>query len=220
MDQSLLKTFGEFASSLDWSAWVTATATLVLTFLTFVYVRLTKAILEAQSDPCVVLTVVHEDAHPTIIQLVAKNIGTGLANDIRFEFNHAIPEKAFGITKREATGVRLMKHGPLINGIPALAPGEVRKMYWGQYGGLKDALNGKDIVATCRFRKGKKEMPAMQCPLDIESFFNTVAAEPPVLTAAKSLSEISKDLRAIAKGYHKIKIEVVAIPESDEKTEV
>jgi len=49
----------EVMAGLDWSAWVTALATLVLAILTFVYVRLTKKILDAQSDPCVVLTVVH-----------------------------------------------------------------------------------------------------------------------------------------------------------------
>jgi hypothetical protein len=52
---------------LDWSAWVTALATLVLAVLTFVYVRLTKKILDAQSDPCVILTVVHDEDRTTIL---------------------------------------------------------------------------------------------------------------------------------------------------------
>ncbi|OGW12092.1 MAG: hypothetical protein A3G93_07095 [Nitrospinae bacterium RIFCSPLOWO2_12_FULL_45_22] len=57
--EHLSMSIAEVMAGLDWSAWVTALATLVLAILTFVYVRLTKKILDAQSDPCVVLTVVH-----------------------------------------------------------------------------------------------------------------------------------------------------------------
>ena len=45
-----------------------------------------------------------------------------------------------------------MSEGPLMNGIPALGPGECRKIDWGQYGGLKEAIGDSKIIATCYFK--------------------------------------------------------------------
>ena len=41
----------------------------------------------------------------------------------------------------------------IIDGIPALGPGECRKIDWGQYNGLMAALGNEPIVATCKFRE-------------------------------------------------------------------
>ncbi|ADJ29615.1 hypothetical protein [Nitrosococcus watsonii] len=207
----------DIASALDWSDWITAIATLVLAILTFIYVRLTRSILATPSDPCVVLTVVHDEERVSILQLVAKNIGTGLATEIRFEFNHPVPDRAWGVAESDAKEAVEMKHGPLIEGIPALGPGETRRIDWGQYGGLKVALAGKNLVATLRFRKGKKEMPAIRCPLDIESYAHTVVAEKPAVKAAKELAEISKHLKQLAAVHSKLRIEVISLPEAKER---
>ena len=102
MDQDVIKLFNDISSSMDWSAWVTAIATLILAIFTFIYVNLTRKIMLAQSDPCVVLTVVHNEDRPTILQLVAKNVGTGLAHDVRFEVSHPIPARAWGLSIEKA----------------------------------------------------------------------------------------------------------------------
>ena len=135
MENELIKMISDISSSIDWSAWVTAIATLILAILTFIYVKLTRRILSSQSDPCVVLTVVHDENRPTILQLVVKNVGTGIAYDVHFGFSQPIPAKAWGLTTDKAKQTALMNDGPLINGIPALGPGESRKIDWGQFGG-------------------------------------------------------------------------------------
>ena len=196
--------------SIDWSAWITTFATFVLAVLTFVYVRLTGRILAAQSDPCVILTVIHDEERASILQLVARNVGTGLAHDIRFEFSRPLPAKAFGLSAADAKEAKEMKSGPLIDGIPALGPGECRKIDWGQYGGLVSALGNETIVATCRFKKNGKEMSPIQCPLDVASFAGTVAVESSEAKAAKELEKISKSVQHLASGFHKLKVEVVS----------
>ena len=175
MDQSILQPITEFAQSVNWSPWVTAVATIVLAILTYRYVKLTRKILATQSEPCVILTVVHDDDRATVLQLVARNVGTGLAHDIRFEFSRPLPSRAFGLSESDAKEVTEMKDGPLIDGIPALGPGECRKIDWGQYGGLVAALGNEPILATCKFKKDGKEMRPTQCPLDVASFVGTVA---------------------------------------------
>jgi hypothetical protein len=199
-------------AALDWSAWVTAGATVILAVLTAVYVIVTARILATQSDPCVVLTVVHDEDRSTILQLVAKNIGAGIAHDIRFEFSRSLPARAFGLSKEDAKNAVTMEDGPLINGIPALGPGETRKIDWGQYGGLLAALGDKPIIATCRFKKSAKEMSPTICPLEVASFAGTVAAETSAARAARELEKISRNLQHLVSGFSKLKVEVVSLP--------
>jgi hypothetical protein len=190
MGQSFLQSIGEMAITINWSAWVSAVATIVLAVLTFVYVRLTGKILDTQSDPCVILTVVHDEERATILQLVARNVGTGLAQDIRFEFSRPLPARAFGLSKDDAKETAVMADGPLIDGIPVLGPSECRKIDWGQYGGLIAALGDKPIIATCKFKKNGKDMPPTQCPLEVTSFVGTVAVESSSAKAARELEKL------------------------------
>ena len=213
MENELIKMISDISSSIDWSAWVTAIATLILAILTFIYVKLTRRILSSQSDPCVVLTVVHDENRPTILQLVVKNVGTGIAYDVHFDFSQPIPVEAWGLTTDKAKQTALMNDGPLINGIPALGPGESRKIDWGQFGGLKAAIGDSKIVAKCHFKKNGREMPPILCPLDVDSFSGTVAAESPASKTAKEIEKISKTLGQLTSGSNKIKVDITSLPD-------
>ena len=217
MDDNL--TLETLSTSLDWSAWVTAIATLVLAGLTFRYVLLTRKLLEVQSDPCVIISVVHDEDRPTFLQLIVKNIGTGLAHDISFKFSKPIPARAFGIDEKNAKDAELMDRGPLIDGIPALGPGETRKLTWGQYGGLQKALGDEPIIATCYFKKNDKSMRPINCKLDIKSFEGTDANEKTSVKIAKEIGKISKNIEHLASGSKKLKIEVVDMPKKNNETE-
>lgn len=219
MFNEIIKIISDVFSSIDWSTWITALATLVLAVLTFVYVILTRKILSSQSDPCVILSVIHDEDRSTVLQLIAKNVGTGLAHDVRFEFSHPIPARAWGLSPDKAKKAEEMTDGPLIRGIPALGPGESRKIDWGQYGGLKASIGNSKIIATCRFKKNGKEMPSVICPLDVESFSGTVAAESPSSKTAKELENISKTIQHLASGFHKLKVEIISVPEDSSKNE-
>jgi hypothetical protein len=105
-----------------------------------------------------------------------------------------------------------MKDGPLIFGIPALGPGECRKIDWGQYGGLIAALGKEPIIATCKFKKNNKDMTPTKCPLDVASFDSTVIVESSPAKAAKELEKISSNIQHFASGFHSLKVEVVSLP--------
>jgi hypothetical protein len=213
MEQDILKIISNISSSIDLCAWVTAIASLILAILTFIYVNLTRKILSSQSDPCVILTVVHDEDRSTVLQLVAKNVGTGLAHDIRFKFSHPIPAKAWGIAVDKSEKADEMKDGPLITGIPALGPGESRVIDWGQFGGLKASIGDLKIITNCYFKKNGKEMPPITCPLDVDSFLGTVAAESPLSKTAKEIEKISKTIENVASGFKSLKVEISSMPE-------
>src|SRR5207249_12291461 len=131
---------------------ITALTTVVLAILTGVYVWLTYGILRAQSDPHVVIYARSDELRPTIIELVIQNVGRSIATDVRFEFSRPMFWHAYGITEDQAQPPQPMEDGPLVTGIPALGPGEMRRITWGQFGGLKRALGDEVITATVRFR--------------------------------------------------------------------
>jgi hypothetical protein len=209
MNASALDVIVSFLKSIEWGTWVPAIATVVLAVLTFIYVHLTKGILENQSNPCVIVSVIHDDERPTILQLVIKNVGAGLAQDITFDLSRPIPARAWGIAEKDAKTVGPMTSGPLIEGVPALGPGEQRRIDWGQYGGLTKNLGKEPVTVKCKFKKNGKDMPPMECKLDVKSFEGTVAAERPSAKAAKELEKISRDLHNLATGFYKLKIEMV-----------
>lgn len=193
---------------------LTLAALLALALCTLLYLRAIASMLARQSDPCVILTVVHAEDRPTILQLVARNIGTGLAEDIRFEFSHSIPAQAFGLTEKDARRSAPMEIGPLIDGIPALGPGEDRRIDWGQYGGLIAALGHEPVVATCKFRKNGKKMRPVKCPLDIASFAGTIIVESAESKMARELAVISRNTGHIARELEQLGDALAAARES------
>jgi hypothetical protein len=212
MHTSLINDIMSIIKSIDISAWITALATIILAILTFIYVRLTGKILEANSDPCVILSVIHDSNRPTFLQLVAKNIGVGLAQDISFEFSRPIPARAFGLSVEKAEVAEVMTDGSIIDGIPALGPGEERKIDWGQYGGLIKNLGLEPVIVKCHFKKRGKIMPPVECKLDVKSFAKTVAVRPPDAQLAKEIEKISRTLNHLASGFSKLKVQVIEMP--------
>lgn len=214
MDISISQQIIGFFRSPNLILWVTAVATSVLAILTIIYVRLTKKILDNQSNPCVIITVVHDKDRPTLLQLVVRNIGTSIAYDVRFEFSRKLPARAWGLQKPRDDQPTEMNDGPLIEGIPALGPGESRRIDWGQYGGLHAFIGDSPILATCRFKKNfTKEMPPQSCPLEVASFKGTVAAETPVVNIAKNLEKIATMIGYLATGYKKLQVQIDSFPD-------
>jgi hypothetical protein len=151
------------------------------------------------------------------MQLVVKNIGNGLAHDISFKFSKPLPNHAWGITTDNAKDAEEMKDGPLILGIPALGPGEERKIDWGQYGGLMKNIGEKPITATSYFKKNGKKMNPVSSYLDVKSFEGTNASESPAAKIAKHIEGISKEINHISTGFRKPQIRVVEMPNQEKE---
>lgn len=82
------------------------------------------------------------------------------------------------MTDEDAQPGEPMVDGPLVNGIPALGPGEIRRITWGQFGGLTKALGNASIEVTTRFKgSGSRDLPPVVSHLDVKSFATTSIAE-------------------------------------------
>ncbi|MDK2954978.1 MAG: hypothetical protein PWQ57_474 [Desulfovibrionales bacterium] len=183
---------------IDWSSWVTAGSTIVLAVLTFVYVRLTKKIVESQTDPCVVVALEICEGSAGLFVINVKNIGFGIAYDIQFTFSEKLPKRAFGISECVKKEVEYFESGFLIDGIPALAPGESRKLYWGQYGCIKNILGDKKIKITCNFKKNNVNMNPIVSILEISSYSDTIVPKSSISDLVEEIKKINSNISRLS----------------------
>ncbi len=202
----------------DIAAIATFGAAAVLAIITFFYLRAVQRQVHAQTSPCVILYPSIDQSRRSIIQLVVKNIGTAMAYDVQFKFSAPIPHRAFGLDVAKAKIVEPMSRGPLIDGIPTLAPGETRRIDWGQICGLTKNLD-KAIEAICSFTDGKVDMPPTRAVLEVDSYLMTVAIESELARIDHKLEKIARVVERYDP-WRPIRVHVVpATPEDPEEEE-
>ncbi len=176
-------------------------STIVLALLTFAYVRLTHRLVRAQTDPCVVVYVQHDQSRPTILLVVIENVGGSMARDVRFELSEPF-FKAFGVQPEAVSAPEILTEGPFVSGIPALPPRGTRILIWGQYFGLKQALSGRQLKIVCNFnRVGSGEidlepLEPVESVLELESFAYHDAVDP---DGARQCAKHVKELVSVLK---------------------
>lgn len=212
MDQSAVQLTTEITTFLDLSDWITTIATVVLAGLTFLYVRLTKRLVEALSDPCVTIQVAAKEDSARQIQLVVQNSGNGIAYDINFGFSRPLPFKSKQEARNGESLSNAMASGPLIVGIPALGPGERRKIRWGDIGFLSEAIGDEPIIATCKFRKNNKDMTPITCPLEVNSLFGTTIKRSPTYQLSRDIEKISRKIEYLTTGFSKLHVAIDSFP--------
>lgn len=185
-------------SALTWTAVAAAAATLSALFAA-IYVWLTYRLVRAQTEPHVVVYVQHDESRATLLMLVIENVGRGLATDVTFKTSRPVPAEAWGIEETPGKEAQPMKDGPLIIGIPTLGPGDSRKITWGQFGGLKNALGGEAIDVTCNFKSGRRKMSATKSKLEVGSFEGTDATSSEGSRLVKEVGVIGKQLEQLCR---------------------
>ena len=183
-------------ASLSWTV-AGAIAALASAAGAAVYTYLTYRLVRSQNEPNLVVYVRHDESRRGIIQIIIENIGRGLASDVSFALSHQIPVGAFGFSEAEAQPGEPMIDGPLIEGIPALGPGDSRKIIWGQFGGLYKALGDGIVEVKCQYRDGARRMPPATFRLDVRSFKKTDAAES---DAARVIRQLERIVAALERG--------------------
>lgn len=173
-----------------WTA-VAAVAASLSALFAALYTWLTFRLVRGQSEPNVIIYVRHDESRRSVLQIVIENIGRGLATDLRFKPSREIPQKAWGFSETDVKPVQPMTEGPLVHGIPSLAPGDSRKISWGQYFGLKKALGDQPITVICEYKHGRRQMPAVTAMLEIDSFTGTDALESEAARVTNELARIA-----------------------------
>lgn len=139
---------------------------------------------------------------PTIINLVIHNIGKGIARDIKFICLDGIPMAANGISGLKEP-LKIYETGALINGLPILFPDEKLVYSWGQFGGLKEALDGKPLEIEIIF-SSRNSLQLMRRKIRNKLVIDITAFEGVDISTTIFEQEVKKSLQAIAKSLEKM----------------
>jgi len=177
--------------------WISISVSIALVALTAVLAFYTRTLaLEAklsrrvQTDPNIIVTAVHDEDRPSIIMLVVKNIGNGLAQNIKLTTSVPLV-KVFGMDVIGKNEQEPFDRGPFVSSIPSLGPSETRIMDWGQLGGLVQFLGKESVTIECAFASQDGRKHKNKCKVDIESFMKTNANASTQLRSAKALEKIA-----------------------------
>ncbi len=161
----------------------------------------TYIVYRSSTDPLIIVYANPDFTRPSLVCLTIKNIGNGAAYDISFQTSRPLPSEAFSIPIPEDMPDEMTK-GPIINGIPFLAPNQQISFAWGQYGGLYKFIGDTAIIVNCKFyRVGSphvltKKLKSLS-KLDIKSFERSESSEygfgPNIV---KELKQLNKTLKS------------------------
>lgn len=112
------------------------------------------SVYRSATDPLIIVYPEVDLQRASILILIIENIGNGAAKSIKFKTSRPLPDKAFSITEPKDMPNE-MKSGPLIDGIPFLAPGQRITLTWGQYGGLHKFIGNDPIEVLSLYQRAR-----------------------------------------------------------------
>ena len=162
----------------------------------------TYIVYRSSTDPLIIVYANPDYTRPSLVCLTIKNIAKGAAYDIRFKTNRPLPSEAFSIPIPENMPEKMTK-GPIINGVPFLAPDQQISFAWGQYGGLYKFTGDTAITVDCNFHRAgnpnifDKKLKSIS-KLDIKTFERSESSEygfgPNIVKELKQLNKTLKNL--------------------------
>lgn len=174
---------------------------MILVLITLIATYINYRVFRSQTDPEVIVYSTPDNRRPSIINLIIKNIGKGVAKNISFSSNRPIPCRAFGLGD-DAPVPQNMTTGPLITGIPELGPGAKRIITWGQYHGLLKGIGNDMLTIDTNYSSAKGFFGVQNFKLtyflDIKSFEGTDASDQNWdKKAAESLGDIAESIKSL-----------------------
>lgn len=172
-------------------------------------VVVTYSVFRSSTDPVVIVYADPDLKRPSVLNLIIKNIGNGAAHSIKFKTTRPLPCEAFSIDVPEKMPAS-MEVGPIVKGIPFLAPGQKITLTWGQYGGLYKYIGDEPIQVEAQyFAAGKPRFYSRRLSakssLDVRTFERSESSEHgygPNLV--KEFKVLNKSFASISKGIQQI----------------
>lgn len=110
-------------------------AVLLITYLVF----------KSNQSPKIIVFASPHYGKESFIKLNIINIGNGIAENVQIKSSQPIPRRAFGISKLNQP-LEVFDTGIFKHGIKIMNTNQEYIYDWGQYGGLKEALDNKPIT--------------------------------------------------------------------------
>lgn len=134
---------------------VIAVATILYCIFTGWLTWETRCLRKAQTDPVVILSIERSPDSPVMLVFAVENTGGGIAYDLRFELPRELQVDQFA----DGGGFRAIPDGPLIDGIPVLAPRKKVTQNWGHERGLFDRFGSNRYEVTIYYCRKPSHKP-------------------------------------------------------------
>lgn len=174
--------------------------TVVLVLVTMLATAYNYLLFRGTIDPNVIVYAALQEEQPSLILLVIENIGKGVAKNVKFRLSKPLL-KTFGISDAEVEAGTPVTSGPLITGIPSLAPGQRREIIWGQYGGIRRTLGAGEVLSITATYEAYAVGPVQprefvtESLAEVDSFLmNPTGPEDPLKLVAAELTLIRRVL--------------------------
>lgn len=179
------------------SFWVT----FIMALIAISSVLISYTIYRSSTDPEVILYVQPDLKRPSIINLIVHNIGKSPALNVQFQPERPLPENAYGMG--DARLPKEMTDGPLVNGIPYIAPDQQFVITWGQYAGLNKYFGTSFVDVSITFERTSSLLRAQKFKkaksrLDIRSWAGTDISD------HNWDKKIAEELKHLNKGLNKL----------------
>lgn len=164
----------------EWVGYASFYVSMFVAFVALAATMISYTVYAANTSPEVIVHLEQNQDSKTVLNLVVENIGKGAARNVTFHPETPLPQEAFGV--EDAPMPEPMAKGPLVNGIPYLAPGSQRKIMLGQYGGLTKWFEDKSISIRVECERTnmlllKSRRVVTYSSVDIFSFADTDASD-------------------------------------------
>ena len=177
---------------------VTALATAVLTWVTWVLAKETKRLADATSAPHVVVTLQPSAWSIMHTELIIQNAGTGTAYDIEVSFNPPLQVERRG------------QPMPMpVRSLSVLKPGQSFPVFLNGFEKLDQQTI--EISTSWKRRPTDEVRESYNYTLDLRSDYDNwgqLGGPPPEIQTVKELGKISKSLEDLSTGFRRLKVDV------------
>ncbi|MGE0560054.1 MAG: hypothetical protein AB7O69_17465 [Burkholderiales bacterium] len=200
------------ALSAVFSGVVTA-ATVIYAWLTAKLVKETRKMREVQTEPRIQVTYRVSELEINFLNISVRNIGLGPAHDIQFELR--------GVTDLPGTVELiepLMKLACFQNGLVYLGPNEEYHSFWiSLLDGDPSKLDSR-LIVDVTYRSFTGMLYHHDCIIDLSDLKGIVRlGELPLLTIAKQVEALAKDIHNITTVFQKPKVDVYTKADRNEE---
>ncbi|MDM1341551.1 MULTISPECIES: hypothetical protein [Acinetobacter] len=121
------------------------TITIFTLIISLMALLVTYAVFKSDQQPQIIVFALPHYGKQSFIQLQIKNIGKSIAYNVQISSDQPIPKRAFGIKKLNASK-DYFDSGIFKHGVKVFPPNQSYIYDWGQYGGLREALDNNPIT--------------------------------------------------------------------------
>lgn len=158
----------------------------------------TYVVFKSNQTPRIIIFATPHYGKETFIQLNVKNIGNGFAENVTIKSDQVIPRQAFGIVGLNGEK-RTFESGIFQHGIKFFHPQQSYIFDWGQFGGLKEALNSQPITfkVTYHYKHPLNFWKSKLTDVSVINIFELEALPASIGGINENLDKIHKEIKQL-----------------------